>query len=135
MNEITLVGNIGKKPELVHSERTGDAVLRFSIAQNERYLDRQSGQWRDAKPVWTDVVAFRDLAENAAQSLHTGDAVIVIGKLADNSYTPAGEDREVRRTELRAQAIGPDLRRASTTLTRRPGRERTESTTAPQPTA
>ena len=135
MNEITLAGNIGKEPELVYSERNGDAVLRFSIACNDRYYDRQSGEWRDTKPVWTDVVAFRDLAENAAESLHAGDAVVVIGKLADNSFTPAGADHPVRRTELRAQVIGPDLRRARATVTRQPRAERTESTTAPQPVA
>ncbi|MBC3189466.1 single-stranded DNA-binding protein [Pseudonocardia sp. C8] len=133
MNEITLAGNLGKTPELVFSERTGEAVLRFSIACNDRYFDRQSGEWRDAKPVWTDVVAFGALAENAANSLAAGDAVVVIGKLADNSFTPEGADYPVRRTELRAQTIAPDLRRAPATLTRRTRREPSGSTTAPQP--
>lgn len=90
MNEITLTGNIGKEPELLYSEHTGDAVLRFSIAQNDRYFDRRSGEWRENPPVWTEVVAFRELAENTAEALHAGDAVIVIGKLADNSFTPPG---------------------------------------------
>lgn len=131
MNEITLAGHIGKEPELVYSEHTGDAVLRFSIAQNDRYFDRKSGEWRENKPVWTDVVAFRELAENTAESLHAGDAVIVLGKLADNSFTPTGQDYPVRRTELRAQTIGADLRRARASVTRQPGRERAGSTTAP----
>ncbi|MFP5070942.1 single-stranded DNA-binding protein [Pseudonocardia nantongensis] len=138
MNEITLVGNIGKDdPKLVYSERTGEAVLKFSFAQNDRYRDRQTGEWRDTKPVWTDVVAFGDLADNAAESLHARAAVIVIGKFVDNSFRPVGEDgqlqSEVRRTEFRALAIGPDLRRATATVTRQPRRERTGSTTAPQP--
>lgn len=132
MNEITLTGNIGKEPELLYSERTGDAVLRFSIAQNDRYFDSKSGEWRENPPVWTEVVAFRELAENTAESLHAGDAVIVIGKLADNSFTPAGADYPVRRTELRAQSIGADLRRARASVTRQAGRERAGSTTAPQ---
>ncbi|GAA1388566.1 single-stranded DNA-binding protein [Pseudonocardia kongjuensis] len=132
MNEITLAGNIGKEPELTYNKDTGEARLRFSIAQNDRYFDRRSGEWRENPPVWTDVVAFRELAENAADSLHAGDAVIVIGKLADNSFTPSGQDYPVRRTELRAQTIGADLRRARASMTRQPGRERAGSTTAPQ---
>ncbi|GAA1838812.1 hypothetical protein GCM10009772_15650 [Pseudonocardia alni subsp. carboxydivorans] len=132
MNEITLAGNVGKAPELLYSERNGEPVLRFSIAQNDRYYDRRSGEWRENKPVWTDVVAFGDLAQNLFDSIAAGDAVIMIGKLVDNSFTPTGQDHPVRRTELRAQAGGPDLRRATATVTRKPRAERASSTTAPQ---
>jgi hypothetical protein len=55
MNEQTFIGNIGQQPQLVHSERTGNAVLRLSRALNNRYPDRETGQWRDAKPV-SDIV-------------------------------------------------------------------------------
>ncbi|MEV1294890.1 single-stranded DNA-binding protein [Pseudonocardia sp. NPDC049635] len=136
MNEKTYIGNIGRdEPVLTFSKRTGEAVLRFSMAEDDAYFDRTTSRWVDNKPVWTDVVVFGEMAQDAADCLHAGSAVIVVGKLADNSFTPEGADRPVRRTQLKALHIGPDLRRGPTPLARRPRHERTGSTTAPEPSS
>ena len=75
-------GNIGKQPTFEYHEQTGRPRLQFSLAINKRYQDR-SGEWRDGKPLWLNVVAFGRVAENAS-NLNSGDPVIVIGELGDN---------------------------------------------------
>jgi single-strand DNA-binding protein len=60
MNEITLAGNIGKEPELTYNKDTGEARLRFSIAQNDRYFDRRSGErTRRSGPTWSPSASWQ----------------------------------------------------------------------------
>ncbi|MBW0101530.1 single-stranded DNA-binding protein [Pseudonocardia sp. KRD291] len=122
MNEITLTGNIGKYVRLSHSI-TGTAVLSFSIGINERRFDKAQDRWIPRPTVWQDVVVFGEHAENVYDSVTTGDRVVVVGKLADNSYTkesdnPAQQDQAIRRTQLEAQIIGPDLNYARAKVTK-----------------
>ena len=63
-------------------------------------------------------LAFGKLAENAAASLRKGTAVAVTGQLADDSYTPDGWDRPIRRHRLEAADIAVSLRWATATITR-----------------
>ena len=55
-------------------------------------------------------------------------AVTVTGQLADDSYTPDGWDRPIRRHRLEAADIAVSLRWATATVTRDPRH------TAPSPT-
>lgn len=132
------IGNIGKQPTFEFNERTGRARLQFSLAINKRYQDRESGEWRDGRTLWLNVVAFGPVAENAS-NLSSGDPVVVIGELADNSFTATDEDgqqREISRTEVQARIVTGDTRKAAITITRQSRRgERADSTTAPQPAA
>ena len=123
MNEITLTGNVGREIRLNHSRDNGTAVLSLSIPMNDRQFDRRKGEWVDRPTVWQDVVAFGARAENAYDTLIRGMAVVVIGKLADNSYTkesrePGGEDIVIRRTQLTATRIAVDLSAATAQVTK-----------------
>jgi single-strand DNA-binding protein len=72
-------------------------------------LDRQSGEWRDGDPLFLPCTAWRQMAENIAESLTRGTRVVVTGRLRQRSY----EDREgVKRTvyELEVDEVGPSLR-------------------------
>ncbi|AEA28902.1 single-strand binding protein/Primosomal replication protein n (plasmid) [Pseudonocardia dioxanivorans CB1190] len=137
MNDQTYIGNIGKKPTFEFNEHTGKARLQFSLAVNKRYQDRESGEWRDGRTLWLNVVAFGPVAENAS-NLSSGDPVVVIGELVDNSFTVTdddGQSREIPRTEVRAKIVTADTRKAAITVARQPRREHTGSTTAPEPAA
>jgi len=123
MNEITLIGHVGRHIRLNHSRDNSTAVLSFSIAMNDRQFDRRKGEWVERPTVWQDVVAFGTRAENAHDTLSRGTAVIVVGKLSDNSYTkesrePGGEDIVIRRTQLIASHIGVDLSAATAQVTK-----------------
>jgi single-strand DNA-binding protein len=53
MNEttITLIGNLTADPELRFTT-SGTAVANFTVATTPRTLDRTSGEWRDAEPLF-----------------------------------------------------------------------------------
>jgi single-strand DNA-binding protein len=123
MNEITLIGHVGRHIRLNHSRDNATAVLSFSIAMNDRQFDRRKGDWVERPTVWQDVVAFGARAENAHDSITPGTAVIVVGKFSDNSYTkegrePGDQDIVIRRTQLIASHIAVDLGLATAKVTK-----------------
>ena len=83
MNEVILIGNVTRDPELRYTP-AGDAVLGLGLAVNETWNDRQ-GQ-RQEKTHWIDVTLWRDLAE-AMKDLHKGDPVLVQGRLMNEAWT------------------------------------------------
>lgn len=102
---VTLVGRLGQDPELKFSA-TGMAVAKLSVVTSRRV--KNGDTWEDADTTWWNVTAFRRLAENVAESLRKGQAVIVVGKVKQRSWeTPEGEKRSVM--EVLADAIGPSL--------------------------
>jgi single-strand DNA-binding protein len=118
MNEITISGNITDEPELRHCRTSGRPVLSFRVAVNDRRYDQSKGRWVDAKPVFHNVVAFNALAENAAETLRRGMAVIVVGKLTNNSWTDdAGANHY--RVDLVASNVGVGLMFATAAVTKR----------------
>jgi single-strand DNA-binding protein len=119
-NVVTLIGNLGGDPSLVYTN-SGAAVANFSIAINTSYTGKD-GNKVDKPPYWFDVVAWRQLAENVAESLTQGDRVIVSGKLEVSKWeTEDGQKRSA--VKIVADSVGPDLRfaTASVTKTRREG--------------
>ena len=83
INKVTLVGNLGRDPELRRLE-SGTAVAQFSIATNESYKDRE-GNWRD-QTEWHEIVVWRQLAERAEQQLRKGMLIYLEGKLTTRSW-------------------------------------------------
>jgi len=120
-NSVTLVGNITRDPELRYTP-TGAATCQFGLAVNRRWQNRQTSEWEEATSFF-NVVAWREMAENAGESLTKGARVIVTGRLEQRSWeTPDGEKRSV--VEVVADEIGPSLRWATAQVVRnerRPG--------------
>ncbi|HZE41203.1 MAG TPA: single-stranded DNA-binding protein [Stackebrandtia sp.] len=108
---ITVVGNLTDDPELRYTP-SGAAVAKFRVASTPRTFDRQSGEWRDGEAMFLSCNAWRQLAENVAESLSRGSRVVVQGRLRQRSYeTREGEKRTVM--ELEVDEIGPSLRYAT----------------------
>jgi single-strand DNA-binding protein len=109
-NSVTLVGNITRDPELRYTQ-TGQPNATFGLAVNRRWQNRQTNEWEEAVSFF-NVVCWRDMAENAAQSLTKGSRVIVTGRLEQRSWqTDQGDKRSV--VEVVADEIGPSLRWAT----------------------
>lgn len=109
-NAVQLVGNITRDPELRFTP-AGQPTASFGLAVNRRWQNRQSGEWEEATSFF-DVVAWRDLAENASASLKRGARVIVVGRMEQRSWeTQEGEKRS--KIEVIADEIGPSLRWAT----------------------
>jgi single-strand DNA-binding protein len=66
----------------------------FRIAENRFSKDR-SGEWR-TETSFFDVVCWRSLAVNAAESLHRGDRVVVVGRLRQEQWTTDLGDMRTR---------------------------------------
>lgn len=114
-NTISIVGNVTRDPELRFTQ-TGQPTATFGVAVNRRWQDRGSGEWQEATSFF-DVVCWRDLAENAAESLSKGSRVIVSGRLEQRSWeTPEGDRRS--KIEIIADDLGPSLRWATATVSR-----------------
>jgi single-strand DNA-binding protein len=105
---VTVVGNLVDDPEL-RTTPTGSTVARFRIASTPRHLDRQTNEWRDGESIFLTCNAWRQVAENVAESLHRGMRVIVQGRLRQRSYeTKDGERRTL--FEVEVDEVGPSLR-------------------------
>src|SRR4051812_63061 len=108
---ITIVGNITNDPELRFTP-SGAAVANFTIASTPRTFDRQSNEWKDGETLFMRCSVWREAAENVAESLTRGTAVIAQGRLQSRSFeTKEGEKRTV--LEMQVDEIGPSLRRAT----------------------
>ena len=113
---ITVVGNLTADPELRFTP-SGAAVANFTVASTPRTFDRQSGEWKDGEALFLRCSVWRQAAENVAESLTKGTAVIVQGRLKQRSYeTKEGEKRTVY--ELDVDEIGPSLKFATAKVNR-----------------
>ena len=114
-NVVTLVGNITRDPELRFTN-TGQATSSFGLAVNRRWQNRQTQEWEEATSFF-DIVCWREMAENAAESLTRGSRVIVSGRLEQRSWeTPDGDKRS--KVEVVADEIGPSIRWATAQVTK-----------------
>ena len=114
-NSVTLVGNLTRDPELRFTA-SGAATATFGLAVNRRWQNRQTNDWEEATSFF-NVVCWREMADNAAESLSKGMRVLVTGRLEQRSWeTDNGEKRSV--VEIVADEIGPSLRWATAKVDR-----------------
>ena len=102
---ITVIGNLTGDPNLRYIN-SGTAVVDFTVASTPRTFDRNTNQWKDGETLFLRCSAWREYAENIAESLTKGTRVIVQGRLVQRSYTPrdGGEQRTV--VELQVDEVG-----------------------------
>ncbi|HUV09491.1 MAG TPA: single-stranded DNA-binding protein [Acidimicrobiia bacterium] len=114
-NSVTLVGNVTRDPELRYTAG-GAAKVAFGLAVNRRWQNRQTQEWEEQVSFF-NVVAWREMAENVAESIAKGSRIVVTGRLEQRSWeTENGEKRTV--VEVNADDIGPSLRWATAQITR-----------------
>jgi single-strand DNA-binding protein len=114
-NSVTIIGNVTRDPELRFTA-SGQANTTFGVAVNRRWQNRQTNEWEE-QVSYFNVVLWRELAENAAESLTKGARIIVTGRIEQRSYeTQDGEKRSV--FEVIADEIGPSLRWATVQIQR-----------------
>ena len=92
INKVILVGNLGQDPE-TRAMPSGSTVTNFSLATNESWKDKQTGEQKD-RTEWHKVAMFNRLAEIAAEYLRKGSQVYVEGKLRTRKWQDRdGKDR------------------------------------------
>ena len=108
---VTLRGNLVRDPEMRYSN-AGKPVTKFTVITSRRFKNPQTEEWEDRDVTFWDCVSFGQLAENAAESLEKGTAVIVQGNAAQEEWeTKEGEKR--RSMKVMADDLAVSLRRYS----------------------
>ena len=92
INKVILIGNLGADPE-VRFTANGTAVTNLSIATNESWRDKQTGEQQE-KTEWHRIVLFGRNAETAGEYLSKGRSVYIEGKLQTRKWQDqSGQDR------------------------------------------
>jgi single-strand DNA-binding protein len=92
INKVIIVGNLGQDPETRYMP-SGSAVTNCTVATNESWKDKQTGEQKD-RTEWHRVAMFNRLAEIAAEYLRKGSQVYIEGKLRTRKWQDKdGHDR------------------------------------------
>ncbi len=83
INKVTLIGNLGKDPELRYTS-SGVAVASFTLATNESWKDPEGNV--QERTQWHNIVAWRKLAEICGEYLKKGSKIYLEGKLQYRNY-------------------------------------------------
>jgi single-strand DNA-binding protein len=111
MNQITLVGNLTRDPELRFTPN-GNPVAEFGIAVTKmKAVDKD--EWISD---FFNCVIWGTAAENVAKSLNKGSRVILTGKLTIERWEKDNEKKQA--TKIRVMAIGPELSYAICKITK-----------------
>ena len=106
-NKITMVGNVGRDPEL-RRLTDGATVCNFNVAVNDSGRHK-----RDSSPTWFRITVWGERAAICARTLKKGSAVYVAGRLKPKQWEDrSGERRfslEVKATDVRFFGL-PDSR-------------------------
>jgi single-strand DNA-binding protein len=82
INKVTLIGNLGKDPEVQTFDTYKKAA--FSLATTEYSRDREGNEVQHTE--WHNIVMWRGLAEIAEQYLRKGNQVYIEGKIRTRSF-------------------------------------------------
>lgn len=102
LNQVTIIGNLGRDPES-RTFPSGDMVANISVATTDKWKDKQSGEIKSATE-WHRVVLNGRMAEVAVQYLRSGSQVCIQGSLRTRKWTDnAGVEKYS--TEIRADNL------------------------------
>jgi single-strand DNA-binding protein len=89
-NSITLIGNVGQNPEVINA-KNGNEFLRFSLATNDRYTDRDGK--RIERTEWHTVMVFGKQVEYIKNNVTKGEMLAVSGVLRYSNWTDKLEQK------------------------------------------
>jgi single-strand DNA-binding protein len=112
-NAVSLIGHLGKKPELQKTPKTGTPFTRLSLACNYSY---RSGDEIVQGVDWVPLKVYGKLAENAVKYLDKGSHVAVEARLKSwqsnkNGSTRYGMDvvaNDILFLDAKEQAASPE---------------------------
>lgn len=89
VNKVILIGNLGADPEVRQSNQDGSKIVTFSLATNESWRDKSTGDRRE-KTEWHRVVIFNDNLANVAEKfLKKGSKIYLEGQLQTRKWMDA----------------------------------------------
>ena len=96
LNQVILIGRVGKKPEINKSQNDDRKIAKFSLATTEHWKDKET-QERKEKTEWHKVVVYSSkIAEVIENYVDEGSLVCVEGKLKYEKWVdPQGVERKL----------------------------------------
>lgn len=113
---VTLVGNVTTDLDLNYTQ-AGTPVTNFNVATTPRFYDAKKEEWVDGETIFTRCVLWNTPAENAAESVHKGDRVIVTGEMTAKSWEDDEGNAKVN-YELVVSELGVSVAFATLAVTR-----------------
>lgn len=89
LNKVMLIGNLGRDPEIRYSPQ-GLAVVNFTLATNEQWTDKNTGE-RQERTEWHRIVVFGKQAETCEKYLSKGKQIYLEGRLQTRSWEKEGQ--------------------------------------------
>ena len=114
---ISGVGRLTQDPSLRFAP-SGMAVCEIQLAFNARKFDKDRQEWVDGDVFFVRATAFKQLAENAAESLVKGVEVHVSGRLKTEQWEDKNGGGKRSATALLLDSIGPNLSYATAKVTK-----------------
>ena len=107
VNQVILIGNLGRDPE-VRSFQNGGKVVNLRIATSDSWRDKQTGE-RKERTEWHSVAIFNEaLGKIAEQYLKKGSTVYIEGQLETRKWQDqSGQDKYT--TEIVLRPFGGNL--------------------------
>ena len=117
MNEsyVTLTGWVGTEVDLRDVGDTQCASFRVGSTPRRQ----RNGVWIDGETSWFTVNCWRSLARNVADSVRSGDAVVVHGRVKVDVWEREGQPPSVAWV-VEATFVGHDLGKGTSSFTRTP---------------
>src|SRR6056297_441859 len=91
LNKAILIGRLGKDPEIRYTQ-DGRAVANFTIATNEEWKDKNTGEKKE-RTEWHRIVAFGRLGEICGEYLTKGRQTYIEGRMQTRSWEKDGVTR------------------------------------------
>ena len=113
---ITVIGNLTDDPELKFTP-SGAAVANFTVASTPRTFDKQTNEWKDGDALFLRCAAWRQMAENVAESLQKGQRVMVTGSLKIRNFERQDGSKGTS-VEINVEEVGPSLKWATAKVTK-----------------
>lgn len=104
LNRVTLIGNVGKDPEIRYTQN-GDAIMSFSLATTETWEGKQGKQERTE---WHKVDVFGKLATALKPYITKGKKLYVEGKLVYDEWEDKSGNKRVT-TKIRVSGFGSNI--------------------------
>lgn len=104
MNNITVVGNLTREPELRYLQ-SGRGVCNMGLAASRRYM--QNNEWQE-QTTFFNLTLWGEAGENAAATFKKGMRVIVTGRIESREYEHEGQKRTA--FDLIVDEMGPSVR-------------------------
>ncbi len=107
LNKVTLIGNLGKDPE-IRTTTDGREIANFSIATSESWKDKSTGEKKE-KTEWHNIAVFSEGLVRVIKSyVKKGSKVYIEGQLQTRKWTDK-DNNERYTTEIVLQSYNSSL--------------------------